>query len=80
MKLHLRAADWYESSGSPAMALEHLMNTAERERCVRLVAELLLPTYQVGQMSTVQRWLSALGDSAIAEYPPLAVLAGGSRC
>ena len=76
MKLHLRAADWYESSGSPAMALEHLMNTAERERCVRLVAELLLPTYQVGQMSTVQRWLSALGDSAIAEYPPLAVLAG----
>jgi LuxR family maltose regulon positive regulatory protein len=27
-------------------------------------------------MSTVQRWLSALGDTAIAEYPPLAVLAG----
>ena len=40
MKLHLRAADWYESNGSPAMALEHLLNTAERERCVRLVAEL----------------------------------------
>ena len=76
MKLHLRAADWYESSGSPAMALEHLLNTAERERCVRLVAELLLPAYQAGQMSTVQRWLSALGDTAIAEYPPLAVLAG----
>ena len=27
-------------------------------------------------MSTVQRWLSALGDSAIESYPPLAVLAG----
>ena len=27
-------------------------------------------------MSTVQRWLSALGDAAIAQYPPLAVLAG----
>jgi len=76
MKLHLRAADWYESSGSPTMALEHLLNTAERERCVRLVAELLLPTYQVGRMSTAQRWLSALGDSAIAQYLPLAVLAG----
>ena len=23
-KLHLRAADWYESNGSPALALEHL--------------------------------------------------------
>ena len=27
-------------------------------------------------MSTVQRWLSALGDDAIEGYPPLAVLAG----
>ena len=27
-------------------------------------------------MPTVQRWLSALGDTAIEEYPPLAVLAG----
>ena len=75
-KLHLRAADWYESNGSPALALEHLLNTTERDRCVQLVTELVLPTYQAGQMSTVQRWLSALGDAAIEEYPPLAVLAG----
>jgi LuxR family transcriptional regulator, maltose regulon positive regulatory protein len=76
MKLHLRAADWYESNGSPAVALEHLLNTAERDRCVQLVTELVLPTYQAGQMSTLQRWLSALGDSAIEGYPPLVVLAG----
>ena len=75
-KLHLRAADWYESNGSPATALEHLLNTSERERSVQLVTELILPTYSVGQMSTVQRWLSALGDASIEEYPPLAVLAG----
>ena len=56
-KLHLRAADWYEANGSPAMAVEHLLNTAERDRCVQLVAELALPTYQAGQISTVQRWL-----------------------
>ncbi len=76
MKLHLRAADWYESQGSPATALEHLLNTTELERCVQLVTELVLPTYQAGQISTVQRWLSALGDPAIEDYPPLAVLAG----
>ena len=75
-KLHLRAADWYEANGSPAMAIEHLLNTTERDRCVQLVTALALPTYEAGQMSTVQRWLSALGDSAIVEYPPLAVLAG----
>ena len=37
---------------------------------------MILPTYQSGQLSTVQRWLSTLGHSAVEEYPPLAVLAG----
>jgi len=74
MKLHLRAADWYESNGSPAMALEHLLNTTERDRCVQLATELALPTYQAGQMSTLQRWYRAIGDANIERYPPLAVL------
>ena len=75
-KLHLRAADWYESNGSPALALEHLLHTGDRDRCVQLVTALALPTYQAGQLSTLQRWLAALGDAAIEAYPPLAVLAG----
>ena len=75
-KLHLRAADWYESNGSPAMAVEHLLQTGERDRCVKLVTELVLPSFEAGQLTTVQRWLSTLGDPAIEEYPPLAVLAG----
>jgi LuxR family transcriptional regulator, maltose regulon positive regulatory protein len=76
LKLHLRAADWYESNGSPALALEHLLNTTERDACVQLVTRLILPTYQAGQLVTVQRWLSTLGRSAIEDHPPLAVLAG----
>ncbi len=75
-KLHLRAADWYESHGSPALALEHLLNTTELDRCVQLVTALVLPTYQAGQMSTVQRWLSAVGDSAIEAVSPAR---GGGR-
>ena len=75
MKLHLRAADWYEAHGSPARALEHLLSTTERERSVHLVTALSMPAYQAGQMSTTERWLAALGDEAIAGYPPLAVLA-----
>jgi LuxR family maltose regulon positive regulatory protein len=76
MKLHLRAADWYESHGSPVRALEHLLNTTERERCVHLVTQLGMATYQAGQMSTMLRWLRSLGESAITNYPPLAILAG----
>jgi LuxR family maltose regulon positive regulatory protein len=75
-KLHLRAADWYEANGSPVMAVEHLSNTAETDRCVQLVTQLVLPTYRAGQMATVQRWLAMLGDPAIDAHPPLAVLAG----
>jgi LuxR family transcriptional regulator, maltose regulon positive regulatory protein len=76
MKLHLRAADWYEANGSPALAVEHLLETTERDRCVQLVARLALPTYQSGHMSTLQRWLSTLGPGVLEDYPPLAALAG----
>jgi LuxR family maltose regulon positive regulatory protein len=75
-KLHLRAADWYESNGSLVPALEHLSHTTERARCTQLVAQVALPTYQAGQIATVERWLSMLGEPAIETYPPLAVLAG----
>ena len=74
--LHLRAADWYQSHGSPALALEHLLRTPERQRSAELTAELVLSTYSGGAISTVQRWLAALGDRDIQGYPPLAVLAG----
>ena len=37
---------------------------------------MILPTYQAGQISTVERWLSTLGDEAVEQHPPLAVLAG----
>ena len=74
--LHQRAADWYEANGFPALALEHLLHTPERDRSVQLVTALVLPTYMAGQLPTALRWLSAIGDADIGRYPPLAVLAG----
>jgi LuxR family transcriptional regulator, maltose regulon positive regulatory protein len=74
MTLHQRAADWYEAHGSPALALEHLLDTADRDRSVRLATALALPTYNAGQLSTVQQWYRAIGDADIERYPPLAVL------
>ena len=74
MTLHQRAADWYEACGSPARALEHLLDTTDQDRSVRLAAALAQPTYNAGGMATVQRWYRAIGDAAIERYPPLAVL------
>jgi LuxR family maltose regulon positive regulatory protein len=73
MTLHQRAADWYEANGSPVLALEHLLDTTDRDRSVRLATALALPTYNTGHMSTVQRWLRAIGDANIERFPPLAV-------
>jgi LuxR family maltose regulon positive regulatory protein len=74
MTLHQRAADWYEVHGSPVLALEHLLDTTDRDRSMRLATALTLPTYNAGQLSTVQRWYRAIGDADIERYPPLAVL------
>lgn len=74
--LHLRAADWYEANGTPSLAVEHLLLAEDRERCIRLVAEIAMPTYRGGQLDMVRRWIAALGPSIAAEHPPLAVVAG----
>jgi LuxR family maltose regulon positive regulatory protein len=74
--LHQRAADWYESNGSPALALEHLLQTTARDRFTQLLTKLAQPAYMAGQLSTVQRWFAAVGDANIERYPPLAVLKG----
>ena len=71
--LHQKAADWYEASGSPAPAVEHLLQTTDTDRTVRLVTRLAQATYAAGQMSTLQRWLRAIGDANIERYPSLAV-------
>jgi LuxR family maltose regulon positive regulatory protein len=75
-KLNLRAADWYEANGSPSMAVEHLLQTSERDRCLQVVTAVALPMYKSGHISTVHRWFTELGEGAIQSSPPLAVLAG----
>src|SRR5215467_7626101 len=73
--LHRRAADWYEVSGSPALALEQLLDTPDWDRTVRLATALAKPTYNAGQLPTLNRWLRVIGDANIERHPPLAVIA-----
>nr|WP_184752406.1 LuxR family transcriptional regulator [Microbacterium thalassium] len=74
--LHRRAADWYEANDQPAMAVEHLLQTPDRDRCARLIDAIGYTTYQAGDLATVRRWVQAVGEESIRAYPPLAVLAG----
>jgi LuxR family maltose regulon positive regulatory protein len=72
-ELHGRAARWHEEHGAPALAVEHLLQAGQIDRAAHRVAELGLPMYQQGQVSTVRRWLQELGDGPIRTYPPLVV-------
>ena len=72
-KLHLRAADWYESNGSPALAVEQLLHTSERARVVQLIRQMGRRNYETGQLRTVMRWRSTLGDAALEQFPALAL-------
>jgi LuxR family maltose regulon positive regulatory protein len=71
--LHERAADWYESTGSRELALEHLLETKHWDRSARLATTLALPTFNAGQLSTFQRWFRVIGDANIERHPPLAI-------
>lgn len=72
-ELHRRAAEWHEDHGAAAQAVEHLLQAGDMKRAAHRVAELGLPLYQRGQVSTVRRWLRELGDSRVREYPPLVI-------
>lgn len=72
-ELHRRAADWHERNGAAAQAVEHLLQAGEIERAAERIAEIGLPMYQAGQVSTVRRWLSELGEDVVSSYPPLVI-------
>jgi LuxR family maltose regulon positive regulatory protein len=72
--LHRRAAAWYEAHESPELAVDHLLEAGDRRRAAELVAKVALPTFRAGQLATIRRWFTGLGDEELEAYPPLAVL------
>ncbi|WP_315900762.1 LuxR C-terminal-related transcriptional regulator [Microbacterium esteraromaticum] len=73
--LHRRAADWFCREQVPTAAVEHLLSAGERARAAELVADIALPTYQHGRVELVERWLSQIGDTAVAASPATLVIA-----
>ena len=72
-ELHRRAAAWHDEHGLPARAVEHLLQAGDVDGATERIAELGLPMYQKGEVSTVRRWLSELGDGVVRSHPWLAV-------
>ena len=73
--LRRRAADWCHRNGLPEEALEYSIAAADVGTASRLVAELSVPAYRGGRITTLQRWFGWLedrdgitGDSMVAVW------------
>jgi LuxR family maltose regulon positive regulatory protein len=74
--LHRRAAAWCVRNDLPEPALEYSIAAGDVETVADLTGRLVLPTYQQGRVTTVQRWFRWLQDrGGIGKHPMAAVLA-----
>ncbi|WP_460570337.1 AAA family ATPase [Humibacter soli] len=72
-QLHRRAAAWHQSNGAPARAVDHLLLAGDLQEAGVLVARIAPSLYQRGQIATIRRWLSQLGDTVLQGNWPLIV-------
>jgi LuxR family transcriptional regulator, maltose regulon positive regulatory protein len=74
--LRRRAAAWCLDNGMPEAALECSIAAGEVDAVAGLAGLLVVPAYQQGRVTTVQRWFRWLEDhGGIAGHPIVAVLA-----
>jgi len=71
-----RAAAWCVRNDLPESALEYSMAAGDVDTVADLTGRLVVPTYQQGRVTTVQRWFRWLQDRGeIGKHPMTAVLA-----
>jgi len=74
--LRRRAAAWCLRNDLPESALEYSIAAGDVEAVAGLMGRLVLPAYQQGRVTTVQRWFRWLQDrGGIGKHPMAAVLA-----
>ncbi len=74
--LRRRAAGWYVRNGWPEEALEYSMAAEDVDGAARLAAQLAVPAYRQGRVTTIRRWFRWLEDrGGIGGHPMVAVLA-----
>src|SRR5690348_2200847 len=74
--LRRRAAAWCMRNDLPEAALEYSIAAGDVETTADLVGKLVIPTYQQGRVTTVQRWFRWLQErGGIGKHPMAAVLA-----
>ncbi len=67
--LHERAAAWHRRSGSADEAISHEFSAGHVAGVIDLMARHWFSYVDAGQVATVRRWLSLLGDGVVSAEP-----------
>ena len=78
-RMHVRLASFYELQGDRRRAAAHAVASGDADRSGALLAESAVGLVAGGDAALVDGWLCALGDSAVARRPSLALAAALSR-
>ena len=78
LRLHRRAADWFQAHGDDESALEHAYAGGDLRRAAAILAQIALPLYYSGRVATLEHWLKRFDRPGVLErYPSVALLGCG---
>jgi LuxR family maltose regulon positive regulatory protein len=76
LRVHRRAAGWYERHYQPEKAIAHALAGQDQRQAAQLLDRHARTLVAGGRMLTVRDWLDGLDEDALAGYPPLGITAG----
>ncbi len=76
LRIHRRAAAWYEEHGNPEQAIGHALAGQDMSTAARLVTTHVQRFVNAGRINTVRGWLDDLNDGILDGHPALAIVAG----
>ena len=72
--LHIRASEWFNRQGMHREAIKHSLAVKDYEKAGKLIESVGIDFMELGEHSTVVRWISSLPDKVIIRRPFLCVL------
>jgi len=76
IRLHRRAAAWYEREGRPEPAITHALAGGDELTAARMINGLSRDLPSGARLARVRGWLGRLDDDTLVACPPVAVTAG----
>jgi LuxR family transcriptional regulator, maltose regulon positive regulatory protein len=73
LRMHRRAAGWYEGQRQPEKAINHAIAGGDSLAAALLINRNAQEFVAAGRLRTVRGWLDALDDDGLTSYPPLAI-------